>query len=392
MLQRYTTARKTTGLFSRTLVLKGCTINFRCNHKEIAMIRIAIISLALVVPLAGQSREIDVQPAAGWVDTGIDVNAGDTLQVTAKGQLLYTNARQPNSAGGLPRGFADLVRNLPVNSAGRGALVGRIGSSEAARPFLVGESFDHPVPISGHLFIAINETTFDQATGSFHISINRVAAAAPAKTEVRVPDFPQSLIDSIPARVTDPNGAPGDRVNFILIGSQEEVQSALRAAGWVVVDRTNQAAVISGLLASLSMQAYVTMPMSELRLFGRSQDFGYAQADPLRVVASRHHFRIWKAPEQVEGRTIWAGAGTHDIGFDRDKRNNGVTHRIDPNTDGERDYIRDSLLQTGQVVSTAYIMPTNPVKTARTATGSEFTSDGRTLLVYLSASATDHVQ
>jgi hypothetical protein len=158
------------------------------------------------------------------------------------------------------------------------------------------------------------------------------------------------------------------------------------------VDRTNQAAVISGLLASLSKEAYVTMPMSELRLFGRAQDFGYAQADPLRVVASRHHFRIWKAPQQLEGQTIWVGAGTHDIGFDRDQRNNGVTHRIDPNTDGERDYIRDSLLQTGQVLSTAYITPANPVKTARTATGSEFTSDGRTLLVYLSAPPADHAQ
>ena len=356
------------------------------------MIRTAIFSLALVVPVWAQSREVDVQPAAGWVDTGVDVNAGDTLQVTAKGQLQYTNAKQPNGAGGLPRGFGDLVRNLPVNSAGRGALVGRIGSSEAARPFLIGESMDHAVIVSGRLFIAVNETTFDQATGSFHVSINRVAAAATKKVDAHVPEFSQSLIDSLPLRVTDPNGAPGDRVNFILIGSQEEVQSALKAAGWVVVDRTNQDAVINGLIASLSKEAYVTMPMSELRLFGRAQDFGYAQADPLRVVASRHHFRIWKAPQKLDGQTIWVGAGTHDIGFDRDQRNNGVTHRIDPNTDGERDYIRDSLLQTGMVVNTAYITATNPVKTARTATGSEFTSDGRTLLVYLSTPVADHVQ
>ena len=81
---------------------------------------------------------------------------------------------------------------------------------------------------------------------------------------------------------------------------------------------------------------------------------------------------------------MWAGAGTHDIGFDRDQRNNGVTHKIDPNTDGERDYIRDSLVQTGMVVKTDYITPTDPVTSAKTATGSGFTSDGRTVLVYLS--------
>ena len=73
----------------------------------------------------------------------------------------------------------------------------------------------------------------------------------------------------------------------------------------------------------------------------------------------------------------------HDIGFDRDQRNNGITHKIDPNSDGERDYIRDSLVQTGLVLKTDYMTPADPVLKAKTATGSEFTSDGRTLLVYL---------
>jgi hypothetical protein len=350
------------------------------------MIRSVLLSLFLCVPMLAQTRELDIHPAGGWIDTGIDLNAGDTLRISATGQLQYSNAKQANGPAGLPRGFADLIRNLPVNSAGRGAIVGRIGSSDAARPFLVGELMNNQAPVSGRLFIAINETTFDQATGSYHVTIDRKAVPASttaARANITVPPFPQSLIDSIPRRVSDPNGAPGDRVNFILIGSQDRVQSALKAAGWVVVDRTDKDAIMRGLLASFSKEAYVTMPMSELQLFGRAQDFGYAQADPLRVIASRHHFRIWKAPQELGGQPLWAGAGTHDIGFDRDQRNNGITHKIDPNTDGERDYIRDSLVQTGMVVKTDYIMPTDPVMTAKTATGSEFTSDGRTLLVYL---------
>jgi len=200
---------------------------------------------------------------------------------------------------------------------------------------------------------------------------------------VKVPAFSQSQLDSIPKRVSDPNGAPGDRVNFILIGSQEQVQAALKAAGWVVVDRTKNDAIMQGLLASFSKESYVTLPMSELDLFGRSQDFGYAQADPLKVVQSRHHFRLWKAPLDLQGRQVWAGAGTHDIGFERDQRNNGVTHKIDPATDGERDYIRESLEQTGMVVKSEYMTPTDPVTSAKTATGGEFHSDGRTLIVYL---------
>jgi hypothetical protein len=355
------------------------------------MIRAAVLSLLLSSPMWAQNREFDVAPSSGWIDTAIALNAGDSLHITAAGQLQYSNARQANGPAGLPRAFTDVLRALPLNDAGRGSLVGRIGSSEAARPFFVGEQLNYKAPIAGRLFLAINQSPFDQATGSYHVVVSRTAAAVPAAqpSAVHVPAFPQSLIDSIPTRVSDAQGNPGDRVNFILIGSQDQVQAALKAAGWVVVDKTDKDAMLSGLFASLSKDAYVTMPMSILDLFGRPQDFGYAQADPLRVVASRHHFRLWKVPTTLEGQTVWAGAGMHDIGFARDARNNGITHKIDPNSDNERDYIRDSLLQTGMVLKTDYITPSSPVLTAKTATGSEFTSDGRTLLVYLAASTGD---
>jgi hypothetical protein len=343
------------------------------------------LAVVLAVAAHGQTQQRDISPGSDWVDTGIDLKPGDTIQVTASGELQYVNAKQANGPEGLPRAFMDLIRIMQLNEAGRGALIGRIGDNAAARPFLLGANGSKEAPVAGHLFITINQATSDQATGSYHLSITKTEAkpAATAEAAASLPAFPQSLLDSLPKRVTDPNGEPGDRVNFILVGTQEQVQAALKAAGWVVVDRTHQEAVFRGILASLSKESYVTLPMSELNMFARAQDFGYAQADPLRVVASRHHFRIWKAPDTLEGRTIWVGAGTHDIGFDRDQRNNGVTHKIDPETDGEREYIRDSLVQTGLTTKTDYLMAAEPIKNAKTATGSEFHSDGRTLIVYL---------
>ena len=348
--------------------------------------RAALLCLLLIAPLSAQNRTLDVHPTDGWLDTGIDLNAGDTLSITASGQLQFANSPQPSGPEGLSRGFMDLLRVLQFNDAGRGALIARIGSSDAARPFLIGAQSQSNPHFAGRLFVAINISSMDQATGSYHLVIARTATLAASAAPAKVTPFPQNLIDSVPRRVTDPNGAPGDRTNFILIGSQDQVQDALKAAGWVVVDRSDKEAIVRGLLASLSKEAYVTLPMSELRLYNRGQDFGYAQADPLRVVASRHHFRIWKAPFQLAGQTVWIGAGTHDIGFDRDQRNNGVTHRIDPKTDGERDYIRDSLTQTGMVAASSYITPADPILDAHTATGAEFSSDGRTLLIYLAAS------
>ena len=329
------------------------------------------------------SRQFDVSGEKLWTDTGIEVKAGDTVKITATGQLQYVGA-QPCGPGGLQRGWTDLIRQLPLNSEGRGTLVGRIGDSTSAIAFLVGPQMERKAPITGRLYLGINESANDQPTGSYHVIVDVVAApAAVAAANVPLPRFTQAMLDSIAPRVQDADGIPGDRVNFIIVGSQEKVEAAYRAAGWVSVDKTREDAVLRGLVASLSKEAYVTLPMSELMLFGRVQDYGYAQADPVRVVASRHHLRLWKAPFKVDGQTVWAGAGTHDIGFDRDQRNNKLTHKIDPDTDGERDYIAQSLQQSGLVAKVEYMQPVKTVTNAKTAHGEEFHSDGRTLIIYL---------
>src|SRR4029078_4200659 len=143
------------------------------------MIRCVVLSLILsVIPLSAQTKEFDVQPGAGWIDTNIDLTASDTLHISATGQMHYSKARQGDVPAGLPRGFADLIRNLPVNSAGRGALVGRIGSIEAARPFLIGEVRNSQAAGTGRLFLSINQMSLDQATGSYHVTVERKAAPA----------------------------------------------------------------------------------------------------------------------------------------------------------------------------------------------------------------------
>jgi len=353
------------------------------------MRRSLFLTLAVLAPLFAQTKDIDLKPGDGWVDTGMDLQPGDTVRFTVTGEIKYYNAKQSNGPEGLSRGWMDLLRILPLNDSGRGAVLGRIGSSDAARPFLIGAKRESRTPIAGRLFLGINQSTNDGATGSFKVSMERTAAPVVTKVEVTVPAFPQSRLDEIPRRVSDPGGAPGDRVNFIVVGTQEKLQAALKAAGWVVVDRTNKDTILRGALATFSKQAYVTIPMSELRLFDRPQDFGYAQADPLRVVASRHHFRVWKAPFDLEGQAVWIGAGTHDIGFDRDQRNGNLTHKIDPDVDLEREYIADSLTQTGMTAKITYMTPNNPVTTARTAHGEDFHSDGRTALIYLMPDTTN---
>jgi len=192
------------------------------------------------------------------------------------------------------------------------------------------------------------------------------------------------LIDRIPRRVVDAQGNAGDNTNFVVLGEEQKVLAAFEAAGWVKVDRAKEDAIVHGLLSVLTKAAYLELPMSELMLFGRVQDYGLAHAEPIAVVAQRHHLRLWKAPFTVDGQELWVGAATHDIGFDRDQRNNGVTHKIDPDVDVEREYVGQSLEETGLVAGLSYLAPSQPSKEARTATGATFKSDGRMLVIELS--------
>src|SRR5262249_30401947 len=188
---------------------------------------------------------------------------------------------------------------------------------------------------------------------------------------------------SMPRRVNDEFKNLGDMVNFVLIGSEKQVQDALTAADWHVADTSTPDAVTQAILLATKKQDYLAMPMSQLYLFGRVQDFGYEMAEPYAMVASRHHFRIWKAPFTYRGATGWVGAGTHDVGFEKDQRNGKVTHKIDPMVDRERDHIGDSLQQAGVVRMMAYFTPSDAVRLARNATGGGYQTDGRVLVIFL---------
>ena len=339
------------------------------------------------------SQEIQLIGDSAWMDTGIDVQAGEHVVITATGTLRYSDAKEDNGPDGLARGFRDLLRILPFNEAGRGALIGRIGDKDVAQPFRVGSHSDVVAPVAGRLSLGINQISDDTGSGTYVVEIEVYApedgqAHTVAKQVGSIPGIDSALFSKIPRRVADKEGHPGDMVNFLILGSEPAMQRVFTAAGWVKVDADVEDAILHGLLESISKESYVTMPMSQLYLFGRPQDYGWAHAEPINVVKTRNHLRIWKAPFQVNGETLWVGAATHDIGLERDQRNNGITHKIDPDIDLERNYVEKTLSSSGLVAEIAYFLPDNPLKEAKTATGGSFHSNGKVLAMKLSESAT----
>ena len=344
----------------------------------------------------GESYTLEVDGSKQWRDTGIDLRGGEKVQITAEGTISDAKGNQFGPEG-IPRSIKDVIHEYAVPNGAHGELIGRLGSGAAAGAFEVGASATYTAPVAGRLFLRINESIRDAqgATGIFQVKIELLneglstaaATIVGGPPETPLPAITRKLLDSIPRRVADQNHSPGDMVNILIVGTEEELVKAFITAQWVKVDQSVESTVLAGLMATLEKKDYLTMPMSTLYLFGRPQDYGFAHAEPVLVVMSRNHLRVWKSPYQVKGRPLWCVAATHDIGFERDQRNNGVTHKIDPAIDGEREFVNQTLSATGLVSARGHVVPAHPLTEAKTATGGEFHSDGRILVLVLKNAA-----
>lgn len=339
-----------------------------------------------------QTKSFTLNGDSIWTDTGISLQPGQRVVVSAEGSLRYSDAKADNGPEGLTRNFKDLIRILPENGSGRGTLIGRIGDADIAQPFAIGAKKEIVAPVEGKLAIGINQATSDTGTGSYTVKVDVYAADNSTTREVAkevssIPGIDNSLFEKIPRRIGDKEGNPGDMVNFLVLGDEDQMKNTFTTAGWVTVDADVKGTILAGFIASMSKESYLTMPMSQLYLFGRPQDYGWAHAEPIKVVASRNHLRIWKAPFTVNGRMVWVGAATHDIGFEKDQRNNGLTHKIDPDIDLEKDYVQKTLCSTGLVAEFTHFLPKNPMQEAKTATGGSFHSNGQVLILRLAESA-----
>ena len=381
----------------------------------------------------GTERVISISRADDWTDTGIVLEPGN--------QLLIEPANTSTSAAAQPAcknniGSTTTAPRLRINSASPAAIVAKLAAN--AQPFPVVEIRNISITEAGHLYLAPNDSDscaqgtsvkvrvapstativknklsnaaqiwlsgqFGSSSASSPSSANSgtsaaasssatmsntapTAATAPPALNISSQPLDSELrkeIDHSPRRVSDQFNNPGDMVNFVIIGSQQQLQAALNAGNWHLADTSNADAITRAIEMTRQNQDYLAMPMSLLYLFGRVQDVGYEQAEPYAVVASRHHFRLWKAPFTYKGEPVWLGAGTHDIGFEKDQRNGRVTHKIDPDVDLERQNIGESLQKTGLVQALNAYLPSDPVQSARNATGGGYHSDGRILVITL---------
>ena len=141
------------------LVSDGCSPRLSLLAAPIALLA------ASPPPRPPNSADVSVNGDKPWIDTGMDVKAGDKLHITAKGTVDFTD-KPGVGPEGAQRGWTDTLRALSVASAGRGALVGQIGNDRAATPFLIGADAPSLSPTTGRLYLGVNQDQFSKPTAA----------------------------------------------------------------------------------------------------------------------------------------------------------------------------------------------------------------------------------
>ena len=190
-------------------------------------------------------------------------------------------------------------------------------------------------------------------------------------------------VEGMPRITVTANGIPGDPLNIGLVGTEEEVDAAMLAAGWYPADRLTLRSSLRIAAGTVLRRSYDTAPVSSLYVWGRKQDLAFEQPvgdDPRR----RHHVRFWKSEKVDEHRRpLWAGAGTFDTKVGLSYTTGQITHHIDGNVDAERDKILGDLQRAKVVAQVDWLNDFHQQREGRNGGGDLWHTDGRVPIVYL---------
>ncbi|SMX83889.1 LssY C-terminus [Brevibacterium linens] len=158
----------------------------------------------------------------------------------------------------------------------------------------------------------------------------------------------------------------------------------MRAAGWILADSITPSSTWEIIRSTVMKRSYPQAPVSPLLLFGRRQDFAYQQeidGDP----GQRHHVRFWKCPRGwlLPGghQADWLAAGTYDKAVGISLFTLQFTHKIEENTDVERDHIIDTVTGADEVISVDRIKDFSTGYHSRNGGGDAIITDGHLPIV-----------
>ena len=119
-------------------------------------------------PVATSGQIVRVDPKQRWTDTGLDVRAGDRITFDAEGTMdLSEGGTDASTPAGARSGRK--APNAPLQQEIAGGLIARIG--ESAPLFVGARRTIAPAPVSGRLYLGVNDNHLDDNSGEYRVSV-----------------------------------------------------------------------------------------------------------------------------------------------------------------------------------------------------------------------------
>jgi hypothetical protein len=159
----------------------------------------------------------------------------------------------------------------------------------------------------------------------------------------------REALEALPACTMNQRGTKeGDPLNLVIVGHGEDILAALIQSGWDETEMLYARSALKTANSFLFKKKYRYSPISSLYVYGRGQDAAFQKAR--ETIHERNHLRLWLTPKTFEGKPVWIGQISRDIGV-KFTLHEGfiVTHVIDPDVDNDRWYLVQNLLDAQRV-------------------------------------------
>ena len=249
-------------------------------------------------------------------------------------------------------------------------------------PFLIAYKATFPIFPEPEIYYPAGTDIRLRTTTDISMLPLEVEASPESSLDVK-PDSDEldQIVELLPWRVTTTKNVDADVVNVAFVGSEEQVKSAFREAGWQNADPVTKRAWLKNLYALLNKSSYPQQPMTTFLLNGKPQDMNWQKS--LNSYSRRDHLRIWQWTTKEAADSLWVTSSTRDTRAVLAVKYKGFVHHIAPNIDEERAKIVRDLTFAGCVKSVSYVPRPEIPTLIYNATGDAMHTDGALAVITL---------
>jgi hypothetical protein len=197
----------------------------------------------------------------------------------------------------------------------------------------------------------------------------------------------REILERLPCCTTNAAGSvDGDPLNLIVVGHEDDVLTAFVRRNWDATHALNVRQAARTVGSFLFGGRYRYSPVSPLYVYGRPQDIALQKARS--NIHQRNHLRLWLSPFTSDGKAVWVGQISRDIGVRFTTRAPFLTtHKIDPDVDEAREYVMQDIFASQALAAIAYVKGVGVASRdapRANLTGDPYFTDGLRLVLFIS--------